>query len=76
MTTKVRIIHEGGSHPVNVYLDGTIQITLEKAGDAISADIYGRHALVVREHRAEDDEERAPSHDPDAPHTNGPDPTE
>lgn len=72
MTTKVRITHAGGSHAVEVILDGTLVTLLEKEGDAFEDNVYGGRKFVVREHHTIADDERAPSHNPDVPADNGP----
>lgn len=45
MTTRIKIIHDGGSHPVEVRdADGEVVALLEKQGDEFGDSVYaGKH---------------------------------
>lgn len=51
MTTQVKIIHNGGSHPVEVVREqtGDVVAKLEKQGDEFVQHVYGNQSFAVRE---------------------------
>lgn len=50
MTTRVKIVHDGGNHPVEVFdKNGDVVAVLEKQGDEFGDTVYGDKLFTVAE---------------------------